>query len=88
MNDDVGTTRWARELGAPNAEAARSQQARNVLALSERDLRLMREKGPGGSHYVTPPPAPWRRGVALALVVAAVFGIGAAIGTGLRALFG
>ena len=56
--------------------------------LNERDVRLMREKGPGGIYRVTPPPVPWRRGAALALVVAVVFGIGAAIGTGLRALFG
>lgn len=71
MKNDVGSTRWAREL-------------------NERDVRLMREKGPGYIHHVTPPPEPWgwRRAAAWALIVAVVFGAGALIGAGLKVLFG
>ena len=52
--------------------------------LNERDVRLMREQNaPAAEQHLLP-----KRKVAWALVVAVTFGIGAAIGTGLRALFG
>jgi hypothetical protein len=71
MKNDAGSTRWARELDAPNAEAARSQQARNVLALSERDVRLMREQNtPVAERHLLP-----QRKIGWALLIAAVFGI-------------
>ncbi len=57
--------------------------------LNERDLRLMREKGPGYIHYVDPPPPhPWQRSVAWAVIVALLFGIGVAIGTLARMVLG
>ena len=71
MKNDVGSTRWAREL-------------------NERDVRLMREKGPGYIHHVTPPPElwEWRRAAAWALIVAVLFGVGIALGSLAHWVFG